>query len=513
MSDLRSQVSGPGRPALIGLGVLLGVIGVLVSVVPLAAAAIAAGVLSVGLVYRVPAHRLAEPVLVAALVLAATEQWISGFPISPAMEYFVAATDGLVAILVLLIPLMIADALRGEQRAYVLPVADAFVPVTLFVVFAVLAVIAHPVTPLEALYWFRVNFRFVILGVATALVVLKRPEVVRRLALTVIAIASFQAVVGVIEFIGGRRVAKLFWPGGGIVGGVDTFKTIGNRVVTGTFGHYNPLGIYLVLALCLLVGMRALIDPEENKRWPFMLAGLFMFVVVLTQSRQSIAAMFLAGTVVAIAIGGRMRRVVLATGAMIIIAFLVVLAIGNPHAEDVVERFEQLTSREYWAVTSKTRGFVLSNALPAALEYDPVLGTGPGSFQKSVTGQVPVGTRRLGYTQDAVKFVVDVGVAASGIQVGLMGLFAMAWLFWVQVTRSLRLLRSRTAWRGLAVASLGVVVTVALTSFASSPLVFKPTSSVFWVVFGMLAARSVVEGAPDRPNAHDAGTDAIATER
>lgn len=487
------NVFGLSRVALALAGVALAALGVLASAMPVIAVVIAGAMLVVGLLCRVSAERMATLTVMGVLILSATEQWISGLPFGPYMQYAVVMTDGLVVMLVLLLPGLLRGAVSGSARRLLPLVADPFIPAALLAIFAMLAVLAHPVPPFEALYWFRVNLRFVLAGVAVALLVLQQPELVRRFAVAVVALGVTQAVIGIVEFIGGRSVAKFFWPGGGVVGGVDTFATIGDRVVTGTFGHYNPLGVYLVLGISVVIGMRQIIDPSGMKRWPVMAAAVMAGTVILTESRQSIAGLVLAAAVVALSTRGRVRRVIVSIGVLSAITFSLLYGFGNPLAQDVVARFQELTTRRYWSIASQNRGFVLSTALPAALEYDPLLGVGPGAFQKSVVDREPVGALRLGYGPEAVKFVVDVGVAAVGIQVGLAGILALVAVFAAMISRALALMRSPAPTRGLGIAGLAVAAVVALTSFASSPLVFKPTSAVFWVVFGMVAARSAVE--------------------
>jgi len=362
----------------------------------------------------------------------------------------------------------------------------------------VLSFMAHRVPVLDAVYWFRVNFRFVPMALAAMLLVMHDRSAAKRLVLVALGSVAVQSVIGVIEFIGGPAVARIFWPGTATLGSVatqpfDTFASVGEQIVAGTMGHYNILGAYATMGFCLVIGARKLLDPDGVRRWPAALAALFALTVTLTLSRQSMGALMVAGVVVGLALGPRARRVVAAVGVAGVFVAGISLAVRAGFALKLIERFAEATTVRYWQIAmSQNRGFVMATILPTALAFDFFLGAGPGSFGRSFAGAEPIGVSRLSLPPGSNEFVVDVGFAAVGIQTGILGLAAFLGIIGTLAARSLRLAQAEEPWHGLGVAGLGVAITVLLTNFASTPLIFKPTSALAWLVFGIVAGREAV---------------------
>ena len=148
---------------------------------------------------------------------------------------------------------------------------------------------------LEALYWIRVNLRFVPLALWGFLY----PDF-RSLAKIATVSLYIQASVGLAELLGGKGVASFFWPGRFTIGSIatqaDTLAGVGNKVVAGTVGHYNQFGLLLVLYLSVMVG--ALFLPQDllSNGWRRAMrlgVPIGLAAVLVSQSRQAIAVMIL----------------------------------------------------------------------------------------------------------------------------------------------------------------------------------------------------------------------------
>lgn len=486
---------GPITGAVLGAG-LLG-LGALASAYPVAAAAVALTIFACGFVLKVEPTRLAWYAVVGVLVLSPFERWVAGLLPGGLGSVAVLMSDALVGVVLLTLPAL-ARAARAERgRSRLLRVSDGLVAPALFVLVAIMSLLVNRPPTLDAIYFFRTYFRFIPLAVAAALLCLRNPAVLRRLLVVTVGLVAVQCGIGVIEFLGGPGVARLFWPGGVSLGAataeLTTFDSVKEQIVAGTLGHYNVLGTYATAGLCVVVGAHRLLDPTMKRRWPTALAVLFGVTVVLTLSRQSMGALAIAGMLVALLTGGRTRQLALAVVPAALIVFAAALLIAHPLARNIADRFTEITEPVYWRIAfSENRGYALATILPRAIAEDPVFGTGPGSFGRTISGMDPVGVNRLGVQLKWADYVTDVGYVAMGAQTGLLGLAAFAASLGTLGHRSWRLYRT-AEWRGLGIAGLGVMMTFFITNLASSPLSYKPTSSVLWVIYGLVLAREALE--------------------
>lgn len=489
-SAQKPESEEPGRAPWVLLGILAAALGALVGPFPLAAAAVAVLLLVVGVVVRVPADSLLDGAVIAVLVLTPFERWIAGLLPGGIGSAVVVLSDALVLLLLLVLPSVLRDVLASRGRGRVLRVADAFLPLALFFVVICLSFIVNGSPLIATVYFARIYMRFVPIALGVALLCMRTGAYVRRISMVVVLSVAVQCSIGLLEFVGGPPVARLFWPGGVSVGGLaadlETLSTVGAQVVGGTLGHYNILGTYATLGLCVLLGCRQLLDPERDRRWPITLAVLFPAAIVLTLSRQSMAALTVAGATVGLLSGKASRRIVLVAAPLVVTVGLVAVLLGSPLATSLLARFQEVGSARYWRVAlAENRGYAVATVLPRAMGADPLFGVGPGSFGTSLSSETPAGVARLGLNPRWAGYVPDVGYVAIAAQVGVLGLGMLLWAFGVLVRRSWRLYGS-PVWRGLGVTGLGVVLTLMVTSLASSPLSYKPTSVVIWAVFGLI---------------------------
>lgn len=363
-------------------------------------------------------------------------------------------------------------------------------PVTLLLVAATVSWLVNQSSILDALYWVRVHFRFVPLGLAMAISDI-RVVVVKRLPSLAVLIVLTQSVIAFAEYLGGRAVAEFFWPGqfslGPIATQADTLKTVGSRVVAGTLGHYNILGMTIVLWLAVLLGAMSIARTDSHRvplKWSFVFAtSLGAVVVLLSQSRQSFAMLLLlvlAWLLQANRFSERARTV------SAVAVMMMVVSLSHTVSEAVkafMLRIAQLGDRWFWAAeASKNRGYVLFEVTTAVFRRAPLLGLGPGSLGTSYASAAgPTGVAVLGLDPMSSRFVGDVGWVSVASQVGLFGVAALVRLAAI-MTKSVLGEKSYGLRR---FAAVGCLLILGIGMFASTPLTYKAPSSLFWVLAGV----------------------------
>jgi hypothetical protein len=383
-------------------------------------------------------------------------------------------------------PLSVASSWRSLAPA---------VPLVLLGVAGLLSWVGNRTPTIDALYWARVNLRFLpLLLVASSSMWGGR---VRGMLVPVALCGVFtQGIIGLAEFFGGLRVAAVFWPTQFTLGAVstqaDTLSSVGDRVVAGTTGHYNIFGalmfLYVGMLSAALLGGNSSETPRQRR---LLIAAITLgaICIVLSQSRQSIGLLAcLAGLLLARSHGvGRLGRTA-GTAAIVVSVALVFLG-GFAALASVSERFGALGSASFWTDQfSRDRGYAVNVIASRVLAAAPLLGLGPGSFGTAFGGTTgPVGVEALALDPSLSQFVGDVGWISVYVQVGLVGVLGLAYAVW----RMFRL--SLTRGKEPLVRTLGLVVGLSLSlgMVASSPIVYKPTSSLIWCLFGAAAGVGV----------------------
>jgi hypothetical protein len=113
-------------------------------------------------------------------------------------------------------------------------------------------------------------------------------------------------------------------------------------------------------------------------------------------------------------------------------------------------------------------------------EKSPFFGVGPGSFGSSfgsTTGQS--GASILALDPVAARYVGDVGWVAVFAQVGVVGVSALLLMTW----GALRGIKSPSVVAKAA--SVAVVALLVVGMLASTPLIYKPVSSLMWLYLGL----------------------------
>ncbi|TDB39809.1 MAG: hypothetical protein D9V44_02355 [Actinobacteria bacterium] len=342
----------------------------------------------------------------------------------------------------------------------------------------------------DALYWFRVYLRFVPLAL-----VLAGDDVRDIVSAKLPVIASFviivQSAIGIAQYVGGEGVARFFWPGqyalGAVASQVDTFATVGTRVVAGTLGHYNAYGMTLVLWVAVLLGVasdRWKVLSSTHQLMVLAAVSSGSILVILSQSRQSVAmlvVLFVVWLIRAGTLSTRFRAAVVAVGAITILYMTTDAAIG---IDALISRLSSLGDAWYWTVdVAKNRGYVVTSVASAVLKRAPLIGVGPGSMGSSYGSLLgPVGVSVLGLNQASARFVGDVGWVSVLAQVGVFGVLSLVWL----CRRVLQAMSRPGVLSHTILEGTGVLAVLIIGMSASSLLTYKGPSSVLWVLYGLV---------------------------
>lgn len=436
------------------------------------------------------------------------EGWILKF--IPGSSVLLAAPDAIAAAMAVGVLMRLGTRRAQKHGAHIS--LGYLAPFILLFVVAVLAWIVGTASMIDALYWFRVHFRFVPL----ALVLVEdetRHCVLEGLGRIGSIVVLSQAAIGLAEYVGGTPVASFFWPGqfslGAVSTAADTLSTVGSRVVAGTLGHYNQYGLVLVIWVAILLGHALDRHKKESLRAPVWLSLAIAsgsVAVLLSQSRQAAALLIVVyffWMQVQDGIAKKLKRL-----GMVLATIIVVMA--TPLGDGLfalIGRFDLLADVWYWSVdVAKNRGYVLVTVSLATLGSAPILGLGPGSFGSSFAGAAgPTGVLALGLDPLASNFIGDVGWVSVLGQVGLLGVGCLLWVLAILIRSALSTGCPMMARLG----GVGVAAVLGVGMFASMPITYKSTSSLMWIVYGLVALCAAADltsgkghrplGSPDEP--------------
>ncbi len=372
------------------------------------------------------------------------------------------------------------------------------VPVLVLLIAAGLSWAVSTPPTIDALYWLRVNLRYVPIAVA-CLYVSFSDDLRSRFVPVVIFTALTQGVVGAVQFVGGPAVAQFFWPGQFSLGGVasqgDTFLSVGGRSVAGTVGHYNIFGLLMVVCFGILLASSLSDASQGHRRYSRIrevALALAALMTVMSQSRQAIAIGVILIPLVFVSSALQTRPMFGRRVAMVV-------AIASAAVLGALSVASELTGRVLWVLSGNyvqyeaaaNRGYVMTVVTRSVFTESPLLGVGPGSFGSSYSSDLgPIGVRRLGLDVVSSRYVGDVGWVSLFAQVGIVGLGAVL----STVVLALRVFFDRLrSVEDRCLAYLFAAV-VGLGMLASTPLAYKSVSSLIWVIYGIvLVARPEVK--------------------
>ncbi|MEO9461542.1 MAG: O-antigen ligase family protein [Marinomonas sp.] len=183
-----------------------------------------------------------------------------------------------------------------------------------------------------------------------------------RLAWVIVALGAFSFIIGVPQVLS-QGQSGLFYPENPMPG-----------VLFGTFANRNSAGMFLCIALMMLACLPLDLEHKPLLTARITLFALLLFAVLLTRSRSAIVLALIPSAMLGCRlITGFGKKVqVVAGGASLALAALLVVSIPGSRLETSLDRFAQ---------TTDTRAYIWDDAFFSADKYWP-MGAGMGTFDE-----------------------------------------------------------------------------------------------------------------------------------
>jgi O-antigen ligase len=266
--------------------------------------------------------------------------------------------------------------------------------------------------------------------------------------------------VGTVQLTSGRQL--LNWYGGG-----------NPAHLYGTFANHNSAGLFLVIALCALLGVRS--TPTPSHRAIKSALGILLAAgVFLTQSRSSIALLIIPAIQLLLQYlrrdhGSPVRAFTAMVSFLIILGTLGALAAGNSKAGEILQRFDDLRD---------PRPMIWDDSRAAIARYWPV-GSGVGTFDEvfqvdesleNVNGHL-AGRAHSEYLEVL-------------LENGIFGAFlTLSWIVYIVIIG----FRSFYKNRSCCLAPISILVAVSMQSFLDYPLRNQAIMCVTAAMIALLA--------------------------
>jgi len=335
----------------------------------------------------------------------------------------------------------------------------------------------------------------------------------------IIIIAVIQSAVCLAEAID-AGVADLFIPkevvvGGELIRSADVQQGTYYTRFSGTLSRNVHLGSYLAFALCFLAALNL---RRSAKRWPKLAMAPILLALFICSSRMSwISAFVGVGTILLIA-RHKWRVVYFVLPAALL---LVVFIIGNIAAKgdlaqdfNILNRFYYIFSSDYMeSISSMGRLYAVFYAMPAVFMANPLLGIGPGSFIK-ISEQMAFDdsfgkAAELGLNPIALNYVHDIGYASLFVQVGLLGLMALIWIFVRLFKLARKTYRDQIASdiSSFMLGATGFFAALAIQNLGGFNLMYRNQSLLIWTIAGLVALFARVRISDEERNRPDLAAD------
>lgn len=372
-------------------------------------------------------------------------------------------------------------------------------PLVLFLLIATISTLLNQVPLVVAILGIRPWLRYLLLFYLVILLDWP-PHMQRRLVYTLLAVAVIEALIGLVQSVGGAGVASWFAApivtvDGRIVQQI-TPGLIGAKIF-GTLARYDRFGNYLMLMFLLGLALWPIVRSRQRPKLLVAL-GIIALAASLSFSRQAWLGMGVG--ILLITLIDKRRRTMLFLGlALLFLPFIFVLGEaptqstsgGNPAT--VLTRMLEPFSPQYWQSVTNDGGRVYYVAVvgPKLLEGSPWFGFGPGRFGSLVTRLYPTSVyEQLGVSNYfASNFSLDIQWMAMLGQVGILGVAAFLWLFARVVLLSYREYSRlpRYSWpRALALALLAWSAGLWLITFLGPNLEIRVVSLNFWLLAALV---------------------------
>ena len=314
-----------------------------------------------------------------------------------------------------------------------------------------------------------------------------------------VGVALVESLICFGQALGIQSLIDLFRPrevtvAGNMIRGEDIQTGSYYTRFTGTFARSNDLGNYLAFGLCFL---GALYFKLARKRSYVVIASILLVALIISSSRISLISAFIAIGVILFKVRHRLRYkffVVPIVLAMVVLFGFATLDTTNIYSDfNIMGRFYYLFTTDYIDnISNFGRLYVIIAAVPAVLMNSPIWGIGPGSFM-NLSAEIPADdvfarSGDLGLEAAPLNYVPDVGFAAVFIQVGMIGLLALIWIFKNLYKSASKAFTesNRPIINVLMLAGMSVIISMAIQNFASTNLMYRNQSVVIWTVCGLI---------------------------
>lgn len=400
-----------------------------------------------------------------------------------------------------LVGVVVLSVLIGRYHRRVTPVD---LPFALFLLMILVSIILNTLPITEAALGLRQIIRFMLLF---WVIVYRYPRRywIKWLTIIIVGMMAFQAVLGITQAVVGGSLDSFLLPSERrtfgelqLTEGTVQFWDPGQRVF-GTMGRYDRLGTFLALALLLVVGMVYESGRKRDWRYLGLLGIIGLPALILTYSRSSWFGLILGG--LAIAYVRRDKRVFAAAG-IVLLLFAGYLGINGLSStlsdvprQTVAERFlEAFTyqrfrgeylglGRVYWIVKTPTQ-VVPHNAISFLFGWGPAqYGAGAVSALGNTRVYDAIGEPFGVYGTEGY---IDNNWFALWGETGTLGIIFYLWGYIGLMVLAIRIARhSRTSLtRALALAYVGITVSVAVNAALATFLEVRTLAPYFWMLGG-----------------------------
>lgn len=332
----------------------------------------------------------------------------------------------------------------------------------------------------------------------------------RRLLAATAAAAVIVCAIGLAQSAAGENFSKVLKPRdvyfkGKLIRESTRQDLGGTTKIFSTLGRYNHLGNFLFFILCLTLGIYLASPRTDSLR-----LGYFAFTLPclaalgLSYSRMSWIGLVL-GVFFIFSLLKQYQAWIywsvfaLVLGLSLLLAREVSWKAGEEKRASLSDRYLSTFSPGKFRQSFKSdRLYALLTVAPRVIRSYPVFGVGPGTLASEVTGagrgtpgMFPEHSHRRWLEIDTYRltYISDSGWTSLLAQLGLLGLFAVAWLLsrFFGICVAVRDSSPSPLSRGIALGLLGVWAGLIFQNFVSFNLVNRIPMLHVWLWLGIIA--------------------------
>jgi hypothetical protein len=344
---------------------------------------------------------------------------------------------------------------------------------------------------------FRSELRF--LPLLFVAVLSRKPDADARLyGRTLVFVATIESVIVGAQAVLGAPARNAFAPKWTIeINGISFADGGLSKPDTnfGTFSNYNAVGVFLLCAWIILAaaGSRRLGFPN---RVGLALGTVIAGATLLSGSREAGLALGIAAVIIAhvryrqwVSTAVVLGSVLLILGGPIIAAAHYGIPEGKVNGHSLAARWAYVMSPEAWSTDYQDnfRLFLLKENTDLIAQTSPAFGFGIGSVSDKRTiqdGSNPLYRTWAGRRALTFSYLYDGNWGLLVMEVGFVGLFALAWLFMGLFRVALQLMR--THWLGVAL--LAQLVVVVVLGFFAPIMQLRIPTAMLWLTAGLSLA-------------------------